>query len=554
VDVRAAAAVVVVGSFGAYLAVLLWDRRRSAAAFYVPGRRHSPLAGGVAIATGWISAASFLSLGGLCALSSRQGTAYLVGWTGGFVLLAVLVAPALRRAGRHTVPGYLGERFASRGVRVVAAACALLVTVTYLAAQLRGAAVVLARLLEVPVGAAVAAAAVLVLLHAALGRMRTLTAGHVAQYLVLAGAYLALGGALLHALTGEALPQRALFAHLSTAGAALLGAEPGAALLPALARRAAAAGLGPAPETARTVADRVAVTLALMAGTAGLPHVLRRFFTVPRRAEARTTVAWGLVFVVVLYSAVPAVSLAVRAVLVATVDGAPRDAPPAWALAWAPTGLVRAEPGEGPLRLASTGSGRKPGRSFAVDPDVLVLAAPEALGLSPWIVALAAAGALAAAVSSAAGLVLAAAASVAQDLAPPGRTDRAAARAGLLAGVAAAAVAAGLALRPPGSVVQLVALAFGVAAAAFFPVLVAGAFWPRVTRRGALCGMAAGAAFTVGYVHWFRFAHPELDLPAAYWLGISPEGIGAVGVALGAVVLVAVSLLWPAPRAAPERA
>jgi len=557
-DVREAAAVVVVGSFGAYVAVLLWDRLRSAAVFYVPGRRQRPLAGGIATATGWISAASFLSLAGLTALDGRLGSAYVVGWTAGFVLLAVLVAPALRRAGRHTVPGYLGARFGSPAVRRVAAACALLVTVTYLAAQLRGAAVVLSRLLELPVGAAVGVAALLVLLHAAAGRMRALTAGHVVQYVVLAGAYLVLAGAMLQVLAGEVLPQRALFARLSAAGAALLGGAPGAPLFPALVDRAAAAGLAPTADSARGVADRVAVTLALMAGTVGLPHVLRRFFVVPRRADARATVAWGLVFVVVLYSAVPAVALAVRATLVGTLDGAPR--PPAWVQAWAPTGLVRIDPGVGPLQLAgdSGGAGRVeagPARPLVhVDPDLLVLAAPEALGLSPWIVALAAAGALAAAISSAAGLVLAAAASVVQDLAPgapAGRDDRITRRAAVSAGVLAVAVAAALALRPPGSVVQLVALAFGVAAAAFFPALVAGAFWPRVTGRAALWGMVVGAALTVGYVHWFRFLHPERDLSAAWWFGISPEGFGAVGAALGAAVLVVVSLLWPAAARPP---
>jgi cation/acetate symporter len=501
-------------SFAGYLVVLIRVRSRTAGSFYRPVRRVRPLAAGVAAASGWISAASYLSLGGALALSMPDGAVYLVGWTVGFALLALLVAPYLGRSGRHTIPQLVAERFRSPAAGAVAVACALLVTFTYLSAQLRGAALVLSRLAPLSLPQAVAAAAAVVLGYTALGRLRTLTGGQVAQYLVLAAAYFAVAGAALHALTGSVVPQVAPWARLGPAGALLLGQPAGLPLPEAVDRLGAALGLAPHGASGRGAVDGIASILALVAGTAALPHMVSRFLAMPRARDARASARWALAFIVLFYSAVPAVALCARAGLLAS--GAP------------------------------------------LDPDLLVLAAPELLGLPPWVVAVGAAGALAAAVSAAAALVVALGAGVARDLLKgsllPGLSEPAERRTFRATAAALTVVAAGLALRPPGTVVQTVGLAFGLAAASFFPALVAAVFWRRATRRGVLAGMIAGALFTVGYVHWFRFLRPDLDGPAHWWLGISPQGIGAVGAALGAAVLVGVSLLAPEAAPATERA
>jgi cation/acetate symporter len=557
VDARSWIWLVVTVSFAGYLALLVQARARTAGAFYRPVRSVRPLSAGVATAATWISAASYLSLGGALALSGPDGGVYLVGWTVGFALLALLVTPYLRRTGRHTIPQLVLERFGSPAAGVVAVACAALVTFTYLSAQLRGAAIVLARMAPVPLPAAVGAALVIVLGYTALGRLRTISFGQVAQYLVLAGAFAILGGALLAALTGTSIPQLALGARLGERGARLLGEPQGRPLREAADHLGAALGFAPLAASRRGWADLVASTAALVAGTAALPHIVSRFLSMPRAREARTSAAWALLFIVLFYSAVPAVALGARAALFARAaaplagDGA--SAVPGRLAGWARSGLVAEGEGGGSEAIRLPGPGG-PG-TVRVDPDVLVLAAPELLDLPPWVVAVAAAGALAAAVSTAAGLVLSLGTAAARDLLKgilaPGLPELVELRVSRAAAGGLTALAAWLALDPPGTVVQTVGLAFGLAAAAFFPALLAGAFWRRATGSGVVCGMVAGALFTISYVHWFRFLHPELDGPAHWWLGISPEGIGAVGVVVGAAVLVVVSLATPAPAPAP---
>lgn len=520
--VRAWTWLVVAVSFAGYLAVLVRVRTRSAGAFYRPTARVFPPAAGAAAAAGWLSAASYLSVGGALAVSAWGGAIYLLGWTAGLALLALLVAPYLRRSGRNSLPLLLAERFRSPATGAAATACALLVAFTYLTAQLRGVAIVVARYAPMPLPWAMAATAGIVLAYTALGRLRTLTGGQVAQYVALAGAFSLLAGALLARLTGSALPQEALWSRLTAEGAAAVGAAPGQPLLTAVARPVPA--LGPAPWAGSAgMADALATVLALVAGTAALPHMVGRFLAMPRARDARRSAGWGLLFVVLFYSAVPAVALAARAGLLASPGGA-------WRVEWAVTGTL------GPR----------------LDPDVLVLAAPEMLGLPPWVIAVAAAGALAAGVSAAGALVLSLGAGVGRDLlrehlarALSDRTEVWISRSA--AGVSTLA-AAWLALRPPGTVVQTVGLAFGLAAAAFFPALVAAVLWRRASRLGIFWGMIAGASFTVGYVHWFRFLRPDLDAPAHWWFGISPQGIGAVGGLLGAAVLATVSLLKPDPK------
>jgi cation/acetate symporter len=530
---------VVAVSFAGYLATLVWLRVRGAGAFYRPPGRVRPLGAGVAAASGWISAASFLSLGGALALSLPGGAVYLLGWTVGFALLALLVAPYLRRAGRDTIPRLVAERFGSPGAGALALACVLLINFTYLAAQLRGVAIVLARFAPASLPWAVAGAAAMVLVYTALGRLRTLTGGQVAQYLVLATAFLVVAGACLDQLTGNAAPQAALWARLGPGGAARLGLPAGLPLPAAVDRLGAGLGLPPLGAGVGS-ADLVATGLALVAGTAALPHMVSRFLAMPRAADASRSAGWALVFIVLFYSAVPALALSARAGLLAAPQGG-------WVAPWVAAGLA----GEGAAAPAVAVAGAR------IDPDVLVLAAPELLGLPPWVIAVAAAGALAAAVSAAAALVVALGAGVARDLLrgslAPGLSDRAERRVSQVTSGLLTLGAAWMALRPPGTVVQTVGLAFGLAAAALFPALVAGALWRRATRQGVVWGMTAGALFTVGYVHWFRFLHPELDDAAHWWLGISPQGIGAVGALLGAAVLVAVSLLGPAPATPPAR-
>lgn len=545
-DARAWTWLVVAASFAGYLLVLVRVRLRAAGTFYRPVRRVWPLAAGAAAAAGWISAASFQSLGGALALSAPDGAVYLVGWTLGFALLALLVAPYLRRSGRHTIPQLVAERFGSPAAGAVAAACTVLVTFTYLSAQLRGAAIVLARFVPMWLPGAVFLATAMVLVYTTLGRLRTLTGGQVAQYLLLAAAFLVLAGALALRLTGTPVPQVVPWARLDCGGAALLGQPAGLAVSEAVERLAGALGWPPHGRSLRGSADWIASTLALVAGTAALPHMVSRFLSMPRASDARRSALWGLAFIVLFYSAVPAVALAARAGLLASLQG---PAEPAWVRAWAPSGLVAALPAApgGPALAVAGRAG-----PIRLDPDVLVLAAPEMLGLSPWVVAVAAAGALAAAVSAAAGLVLSLGTATARDLLKNVLLPRLPERAELWASRAAATgltvLAALLALHPPGTVVETVALAFGLAGAAFFPALLAGVVWPRATGPGVLWGMVAGALFTIGYVHWFRFLHPELDQPSGWWMGISPEGIGAVGALVGAAVLVGVSLVTREPK------
>lgn len=538
--------IVVVGSFAGYLIVLLWVRRRSAGAFYSPTREVNPTAEGAAAAAAWISAASFLSLGGALALSLPDGAVYPLGWMAGFALLALLVAPYLRRLGHKGIPRLLEERFASPGAGVVAVACVMLVSFTYLSAQLRGVALVLAHLLPLSFPASVAAALLGVLGYTALGRLRTLTGGQVAQYLLQAGAFLLLAGALLATLTGSFLPQTALSGGLGEGGARLLHRPEGMAL------REAVEGpwLAPFGRSERGLTDLIASGLTLLLGTAALPHIVARFLSMPRAREARRSAGFALLFIALFYSAVPAVGLAARAALFA----AARPGPARERL------MTFADSGRDGLsgrgkEVLVPGQG---GEALFVDPDLMVIAAPQVLGLSPWVSALAIAGALAAAVSTAAGLVISLYAAASQDLlrgrVAGGVSDRFERRVGQVSAALLTALAAWLSLHPPGSIVQTVALAFGVAAAAFFPGLLAAAFWGRATKEGVLWGMVAGAAFTVGYVHYFRFLRPELDGPSHWWLGISPEGIGVLGALLGAAVLGVVSLLSPAPQGGVGRA
>ena len=539
----------VAASFGLYLWIALRSRARTLAAYYVADRTVHPVVSGMATAADWMSAASFMSLAGILAFAGRDGSAYLMGWTGGYVLLAVLLAPYLRKYGKYTVPQFVGDRYYSRSARAVATVCALVVSFTYVAAQVRGVGIVLARFLDVPIGGGVLVAIAVVFLYAVLGGMKGITQVQVAQYLVLIAAFLIPAALVSQLLTGNPIPALGLGGNLTRDGAALLGATPGRSLLDVLDGVGADLGLGRFTASSRPQSDVVAITAALMIGTAGLPHIIIRFFTLPKIRDARASAGWAVLFIAVLYTAVPAVAGFGRALLVASVHDVPHAEAPDWWRAWEDTGLVAwtDRNGDGAMQLSGD-----PARSeVRFERDILVLAHPEMARLPAWVVGLVAAGALAAGLSTAAGLLLVIASGFSHDLVRGVVAPRMSERAELgwaRGSAAAAAVATGyFALRPPGSVAEVVAIAFGLAASSFFPVLVLGVFWRRATREGAIAGMIVGMLVTSAYVIWFRHLHVELNGPEHWWLGISPEGFGAVGAVANAAVLVAVSLATRAP-------
>jgi cation/acetate symporter len=540
---------VVAGSFALYVGIAFYAKVRSAADYYVADRSVSPVLNGMATGTDWMSAASFMSMAGLVAVMGRDGSAYLMGWTGGYVLLAVLLAPYLRKYGKYTVPQFVGDRFYSSGARVVALLCAVVISFTYVAGQMRGVGIVFARFLGTTIEQGVVAGAVIVFLYAVLGGMKGVTYTQVAQYVVLIAGYLVPAIFVSLLLTGSAVPPLGMGGTLTREGAALLGAEPGQHLLAVLDRIVGDLGFPAFTAGSKARLDVVAITAALMVGTAGLPHIIIRFFTVPKVRDARATAGWALAFIAILYTTAPAVAVFARATSIATVHGRPADRAPEWFRAWQGTGLVgfRDRDGDGRMTVSAD-----PARNEVdVDPDVLVLATPEIARLPPWVVALVAAGALGAALSTAAGLLLVIAAAISHDLLRsllyPRMSERSELRAARVSALAAAGLAAWFGLHPPGRVAEIVAYAFGLAASSFFPVIVTGIFWKRATKQGAIAGMLAGALFTGAYVAFFRIVRPDLDTPRSWLLGISPEGIGAVGMVVAFAVIVAVSLATAAP-------
>lgn len=542
----------VAASFAFYLAVAFYTKVRSPVDYYVADRSVNPVLNGMATGTDWMSAASFISMAGLVAVMGRDGSAYLMGWTGGYVLLAVLLAPYLRKYGKYTVPQFVGDRYYSSGARVVALLCAILISFVYVAGQLRGVGIVFARFLGLSVEQGVAAGTIIVLAYTVVGGMKGMTQVQVAQYVVLIAAYLVPAIFVSLMLTGSPVPPVGLGSTLTPEGASFLGVEPGRHLLEVLDQLSTDLGFRPYTAGWKPRLDVVAITAALMVGTAGLPHIVIRFFTVPKIRDARSTAGWALVFIAVLYLTAPAVAAFSRAGTVATLHGKRASEAPAWFRGWERAGLARFEDKDGDGKMTISAD---PARNeVTVDPDVLVLANPEIARLPAWVVGLVAAGALGAALSTAAGLLLVIAAGVSHDLVKSvlvqGLPDRAELWVARIAAVLAAAFAAWLGLHPPGRVAEVVALAFGLAASSFFPVITVGIFWKRATKEGAIAAMVTGILFTGGYVSFFKALRPDLDAPPHWWLGISPEGIGAVGMLLAAAVLVGVSLATKAPPVA----
>jgi len=567
-------------SFLLYISIAILTRVKSTKGFYVAGQGVPAIFNGMATAADWMSAASFLSMAGLISFMGYTGGIYLMGWTGGYVLLALLLAPYLRKFGKYTVPDFVGDRYYSNYARLVAVVCAVFVSFTYVAGQMRGVGVVFSKFLEVDISTGVIIGMVIVSLYATLGGMKGITWTQVAQYCVLIVAFLIPAVAISTQLTGQPIPQIGFGSSL------IAGPDAGRHLLEVLDELHRE--LGFAEYTAafvdgkKSMTDVFAITVALMVGTAGLPHVIIRFYTVKNVRAARWSAFWALLFIGILYTSAPAVAAFARVNLIETVHDQPYEALPEWFKNWEDSGLIawidkdsdgridftdgKAFKDSKPMFLAAPddSKGRGPqgqrlltndltsgDNELYVDRDIMVLANPEIAQLPNWVVALVAAGGLAAALSTAAGLLLVISSAVAHDLGKsilrPHMKESEELWWARGAATCAVIIAGYLGINPPGFVAQVVAFAFGLAASSFFPIIVLGIFWKRTTREAGIAGMLTGITFTTGYIVFFKFVFPELNHPDAWLFGISPEGIGAVGMLLNFIVVLIVTPLTPAP-------
>lgn len=532
-------------SFALYIGVAIWSRAGSTGEFYVAGGRVHPVLNGMATAADWMSAASFISMAGLIAFMGRDGSVYLLGWTGGYVLLALLLAPYLRKFGKFTVPDFVGDRYYSQTARFVAVLCAIFVSFTYVAGQMRGVGIVFSRFLEIDIVLGVLIGMGIVFFYAVLGGMRGITYTQVAQYCVLIFAYLVPAIFISLLMTGNVIPQVGFGSTLADGS--------GTYLLEKLDGLSRDLGFAAYTSGQKSMIDVFAITAALMVGTAGLPHVIVRFYTVPRMRDARTSAGWALVFIALLYTSAPAVAAFARTNLLTTVTDQPYSEVPDWFKNWEQTGLIKFEDKNGDGRIQYVGPSADRENELTIDPDIMVLANPEIARLPGWVIGLVAAGGLAAALSTAAGLLLVISTAVARDLLKKGFMPEISEKRELLTARITAGVAVVIAgyfgIDPPGFVAQVVAFAFGLAAASFFPAIILGIFTRRMNKYGAISGMITGIVFTACYIVFFKFVRPDLNV-AEYWLfGISPEGIGAIGMVLNFIVAVAVSKFTPPPPA-----
>lgn len=555
-------------SFVLYIGIAIWSRSSSTSEFYVAGGGVSPLANGAATAADWMSAASFLSMAGIIAFEGADGARYLMGWTGGYVLLALLLAPYLRKFAKFTVPDFVGDRYYSRTARLVAVICVIFISFTYVAGQMRGVGIVFSRFLEVDINSGVTIGMAIVFFYAVLGGMKGITYTQVAQYCVLIFAYLVPAIYISIMLTGNPLPMFGLGDTMNDGS--------GAYLLDKLDGLTTELGMTAFTSGNKSTIDMLFITAALMAGTAGLPHVIVRFFTVPKVRDARISAGYALVFIALLYTTAPAVAAFARMNIINNVDGMAYAEAPGWFSKWEDSGLIAwsdknadgvvqyrggdalipGKPiyadGRGDHGERLLGNGVTPGANeLYIDRDIIVLAHPEIADLPNWVVALVAAGGLAAALSTAAGLLLVISTAVSHDLMKKTFMPRITERQELFAARIAAAFAIGIAglfgIYPPGFVAQVVAFAFGLAAASFFPVILLGIFYKRMNREAAITGMITGLAFTFGYIVYFKFISPGDNNPSHWWFGISPEGIGTLGMLLNFLVSLVVCRFTPPP-------
>ncbi len=558
---------VVGASFVLYIAIAFLTQARNTGEFYVAGGHVHPVINGMATAADWMSAASFISMAGLIAFLGYDGSVYLMGWTGGYVLLALLLAPYLRKFGKFTVPEFIGERYESRTARVVAVLCLIVISFTYIAGQMRGVGIVFSRFLNVDISVGLLIGMGIVFFYAVLGGMKGITYTQVAQYCVLIFAYTVPAIFISLQVTDIAIPQLAFGSTIAD------GSE---FLLTRLDRVVTDLGFAAYTVGTKNRVDIFAITMALMIGTAGLPHVIVRFFTVPRVRDARVSAGWALLFIALLYTTAPAVGALARLNLTETIQTGPVGAAdgnlvyedrPEWFRTWEETGLLRFKDKNGDGRIqyyndrnlefaGRAASHGWEGNELSVDNDIIVLANPEIAGLPNWVIALIAAGGIAAALSTAAGLLLVISAAVSHDLLKGvfarGISDRNELMAGRISAAVAILLAGYLGYNPPGFVAQVVALAFGLAAASLFPVILMGIFSFRMNRQGAIAGMLCGLGFTLGYIIYFKglFIGPFTENVAENWfLGISPEGIGTIGALLHFAVALGVCAVTAPPSA-----
>ncbi|MFA0093560.1 sodium:solute symporter family protein [Vibrio splendidus] len=525
-------------TFAVYIGIAIWARAGTTSEFYVAGGGVHPVANGMATAADWMSAASFISMAGIISFVGYDGAVYLMGWTGGYVLLALCLAPYLRKFGQFTVPDFIGERYYSKTARMVAVFCAIFVSFTYVAGQMRGVGVVFSRFLEVDINLGIIIGMGIVFFYAVLGGMKGITYTQVAQFCVLIFAFLVPAIFTSIMMTGNPLPQVGMGSTLSGTDVYLLDKLDG--LTEEL-------GFTAYTEGNKSMVDVFFICAALMVGTAGLPHVIIRFFTVPKVRDARISAGWALLFISLLYTTAPGVAAFARVNMIETINGpdmqgvAAVDAP-SWYKNWESTGLVGWEDKNGDGKMFYSGDERN---EMKINRDIIVLASPELAKLPNWVVALLAAGGLAAALSTAAGLLLVISTSISHDLLKkgfrPNMTDKQELLAARLAAMVAIVGAGYLGINPPGFVAQVVAFAFGLAAASFFPAIILGIFYKKMNKEGAIVGMLSGIAFTASYIIYFKFINPAASTPENWWFGISPEGIGTLGMCLNFVVSIAVN-------------
>ena len=561
-------------TFSIYIAIAIWSRVKSTKEFYVAGGGVGAWANGMATAADWMSAASFISMAGIISFAGYDGAVYLMGWTGGYVLLALLLAPYLRKFGKFTVPEFIGDRYYSNNARLVAVFCALLVSFTYVAGQMRGVGIVFSRFLEVDINTGVIIGMLIVLFYAVLGGMKGITYTQVAQYCVLIFAFMVPAIFISIQMTGNPIPQLGFGSEVIN--------ESSTYLLDKLDNLNIELGFNEYTDNTKPLIDVFAITLALMVGTAGLPHVIVRFFTVKKVSDARKSAGIALLLIAILYTTAPAVAAFARTNLIETVSEKPYAEIPQWFKKWEDTGLIgwvdknndgkvnylngyaftkdqdgKNKPvfkqGRGKFGQRLILNPNKNKNELYVDRDIMVLANPEIANLPNWVVALVAAGGLAAALSTAAGLLLVISASVSHDLIKrvyyPEISEKAELIAARISALFAVCIAGYFGINPPGFVAAVVALAFGLAAASFFPAIVMGIFYKKMNKEGAICGMLAGIGFMLFYMLKFKFDFFGGGSVDDYWFGISPEGFGSIAMILNFIVsFIVMKFTSPTPK------
>lgn len=542
-DVQTLTYLIVGATFALYIGIAIWSRAGSTKEFYVAGGGVHPVMNGMATAADWMSAASFISLAGIVSFVGYDGSVYLMGWTGGYVLLALCMAPYLRKFGKFTVPDFIGDRYYSQTARTVAVICAIFICFTYIAGQMRGVGVVFSRFLEVEVETGVYIGMAVVFFYAVLGGMKGITYTQVAQYCVLIFAFMVPAIFISVMMTGHILPQIGFGAELVDAA----GNGTGVYLLDKLDGLSAELGFSQYTEGSKDMIDVFFITGALMFGTAGLPHVIVRFFTVPRVKDARISAGWALVFIAIMYTTVPALSAFSRVNMIETINGpdstgVPYETAPSWIKNWEKTGLITWEDKNNDGKIFYTNGDKN---EMNIDRDIIVLATPEIASLPAWVIALVAAGGLAAALSTSAGLLLVISTSVSHDLLKknlmPDISDQKELMYARIAAALGVVMAGYFGINPPGFVAAVVAIAFGLAAASLFPAIIMGIFSKTMNREGAIAGMVIGLLSTAAYIAYFKFINPAANTSENWFFGISPEGFGMVGMIINFGVAFAVS-------------